>query len=163
MEGGAPSPPGGRGRGSTLITLAASVALLAGTASAQINSPYPLLLRVEGYVGAKPEGVTSLARWIIAVDGAPYTMHITKLLPLGAQVAYWNIINQLEPLPITLTLYGDPSVLRRFVDTPPGQRISMTGNFTAGPGPVTLQLGTLEWLEDSAPTPAKTGATDEHR
>jgi hypothetical protein len=147
---------------SIALALAAWI-IFATAARAQIHSPYPLLLRVEGYVGAKPEGGTSLARWTIAVDGAPYTMHVTKLVPLGAQVAYWNIINQLEPLPITLTLYGDPTVLRRFIDTPSGQRISMTGNFTAGPGPVTLQLGTIESLESpasvtAAPTPPATAA-----
>jgi hypothetical protein len=155
VEGGAPSPPGRRSPGSiAFLAAAVSIAILATAAPGRIQSPYPFLLRVEGFVGTKPEGIQSLARWTIAIDGAPYTLHVTKLLPLGAQVAYWTIINHLEPLPITLTLYGDPAVLRRFIDTAPGQRIAITGNFTAGPGPVTLQLGTIESLEapdESAP------------
>ena len=115
-------------------------------ASAEIEHPRPFLVRVEGFVGDKPEGVKSLDRWVVAIDGRPYTFHVMLLQP-SVDVAFWNILNKLEPLPITLTLYGDPALLQRFIDTPPGQRIRMIGNFDAGPGPVTLQLTSIEPVE----------------
>jgi len=126
------------------LSLLAAVAEQRG-AAAQIEHPVPFLVRLEGFVGPKPEGVKSLDRWVVAIDGVPYTFHVMLLQP-SVDIAYWNILNKLEPLPITLTLYGDPALLQRFIDTPAGQRIRMIGNFVAGPGPVTLQLTSIEAL-----------------
>jgi len=127
-------------------------------AAAQIDRPFPILMRIDGFVGEKPEGVTSLARWVVAVNGVPYTFHVMALQP-SLDIAYWNILNKLEPLPITLTLYGKADLLQRFIDTRPGQRIRMVGNFEAGPGPVTLQLASLEPLEAATPS-ATAGVAD---
>jgi len=126
--------------------------------AAQIEHPFPFLVRVEGFVGPKPEAVKSLARWVVAIDGRAYTFHVMLLQP-SVDIAYWNILNKLEPLPVTVTLYGDAALLQRFIDTPPGQRIRVVGNFEAGPGPVTLQLASLEPLEAATPS-ATAGVAD---
>ncbi len=168
MEGGAPSPPAGEGwsagrnhgadgaapsKSSAATTLLAVIALVAAlrVAAGQIQHPFPILMRIEGFVGAKPEGITSLARWVVAIDGAQYTFHVTRLQP-GADIAYWNILNRLEPLPVTLTLYGDPQLVQQFTRTPVGQPIALIGNFEFGPGPVTLQLTAVEPLATPSPS-----------
>lgn len=111
---------------------------------------FPIVMRVEGYVGEKPERVKSLARWVIAVDDRQFLFHVTKLQPIGTDIAYWTILNALEPLPVTVTLYGDPQLIGQFSRTPPGQAIAITGNFEAGPGPVTLMLRSIEPLPQPA-------------
>ena len=116
---------------------------------------FPIVMRVEGYVGDKPEHVKSLARWVIAVDDRRFVLHVTRLRPIGTDIAYWTILNALEPLPVTLTLYGDPAVIAQFSQTPAAQPIAITGNFEAGPGPVTLMLRSIEPLP--IPSPAPTG------
>jgi hypothetical protein len=128
-----------------------AIVAAAHVAAAQIHRPAPFLLRIEGFVGQKPEGIKSLARWVMALNGNQYTFHVTKLQPIGVDIAFWNIINSLEPLPVTLTLYGDPGLVQRFTQTPAGERIAILGNFQAGPGPVTLLLGAIESLATPAP------------
>jgi hypothetical protein len=129
-----------------------ALAAAAPLATAQVHRHTPFLLRIEGFVGEKPEGITSLARWIMAVNGKQYQFHVTKLQPIGVDVAYWNILSNLEPLPVTLTLYGNPPLLRRFKKTPAGERIALVGVFQSGPGPVTLLLRTVESLGTPAPS-----------
>ena len=128
-----------------------AIVAAAHAAGAQIHRHAPFLLRIEGFVGEKPEGVTSVARWVMAVDGTPYIFHVTKLRPIGVDIAWWNIISNLEPLPVTLTLYGNPRLIERFTQTPPGERVALVGNFQSGPGPVTLLLGSIESLATPAP------------
>jgi hypothetical protein len=123
------------------------IAAAAHLAAAQVRRHVPFLLRIEGFVGQKPEGIRSLARWVMAVNGKQYVVHVTKLQPIGVDVAWWNIISNLEPLPVTLTLYGNAPLLRRFKKTPAGERIALTGVFQSGPGPVTLLLRSVESLD----------------
>ena len=127
------------------------VALLALLVASRVASgpraiPFPILMRIEGFVGAKPAGVKSLARWVVAIDGARVTFHVTKLEPRGVDIAYWTILNQLEPLPITLTVYGDPLLLHKFREAAPGMPIAVVGNFVLGPGPATLLLESVDTL-----------------
>src|SRR5262245_24550963 len=51
-----------------MLTLGAT-AVAYRPASAEIEHPRPFLVRVEGFVGDKPEGVKSLDRWVVAIDG----------------------------------------------------------------------------------------------
>src|SRR4030095_14393950 len=60
----------------------------AGASWAQRPVPYPIVLRITGFIGTKPEGVKDVARWVVAVEGQQYTFHVTKLEPLRVDVAY---------------------------------------------------------------------------
>jgi hypothetical protein len=113
------------------------------------------VLRTTGYVGPKPEGVKSLARWVVAVGGAQYTIHLIELEPIGVDIAYWTILNRLEPLPIAMTVYGDAELLRRFTGAPAGVPMVLTGSFEFGPGPATLLLSSVE----PAPVPSPSAET----
>jgi hypothetical protein len=115
----------------------------------------PLLLRIEGYVGEPPAGVVALARWVVGVKDDRYTLIITKLEPSpGANVAYWNILNALEPLPIAMMLMGKTATLAKFTGTPPGEKIALTGSFEMRRGPSTLLLHKVDVL--GTPIPAAT-------
>ena len=120
---------------------------------AQRPVPYPIPLRITGFVGTKPEGVKDLARWVFAVERQQYIFHVTKLEPIGVDVAYWNILSLLEPLPVTLVLYGNQDLARRFTSAPPGSQLVITGNFDVGPGPATLLLNKVEQVPPITPSP----------
>jgi hypothetical protein len=120
---------------------------------AQRPVPYPIVLRITGFIGTKPEGVKDLARWVVAVEGQQYTLHVTKLEPIGVDVAYWNILNRLEPFPVTLVLEGNKELLRQFTSAPPGTQLVITGNFDVGPGPATLLLSKVEPVPATSPVP----------
>lgn len=127
-----------------LVALGAVAAARPGLAL--VARPFPLVVRMEGYVGDKPDGVKAIERWVFAVDGLPVVFHLTKLRVINADVAWWNITSNLAPLPITLTLYGDDALRGRFVHTPAGEKIAVTGVLESGPGPVTLLMSTIETL-----------------
>jgi hypothetical protein len=122
-------------------------------APALVPDQFSIVARITGFVGAKPEGVKSLARWVLAVGGTQFDFHVTKLEPIGVDIAYWTILNRLEPLPVTATLYGDAELVRQFTSAPPGTAILVTGNLELGPGPVTWLLTKVEALPPPAPTP----------
>ena len=116
--------------------------------------PYPIPLRIEGFVGTKPEGIKALERWVVAVGDARFVFHVTKLVPIGVDIAYWDILNRLEPLPVTLTLYGDPELVSKFTAAPAGVPIAVRGTLEFGPGPITLLLSTVEPLPWPTPSAA---------
>lgn len=120
---------------------------------AQRPVPYPIVLRITGFIGTKPEGVKDLARWVVAAEGEQYTFYVTKLQPIGVDVAYWNILNRLEPLPVKLVLEGNKELLRQFTGAPPETQLVITGNFDVGPGPATLLLSKVEQLPPITPSP----------
>jgi hypothetical protein len=114
----------------------------------------PIVIRVEGYVGEKPAHLKSLDRWVVATNDTQRVFHVTALRPIGRDIAYWTILSALEPMPVTLMLYGDPGLLRQVTDAPPGEPIAMVGSFQLGPGPATLMLQSVELLP--TPTAAST-------
>jgi hypothetical protein len=124
--------------------------------------PLPLRVRIEGYVGAPPAGVVALARWVVVVRADQYTLTVTKLEPSpSAKVAYWDILNALEPLPIALTLFGKAATLAAFTHAPPGQKVTLDGSLELRRGPASLLLNRVEALGTPVPaaTPPPTSAS----
>ena len=138
------------------LCLITALATAAHAAAGDNLRVFPIVMRVDGYVGEKPEQVKSLARWVVAVGDKQFVLHVTKLQPIGTDVAYWTILNALEPLPVTVTLYGDSQLIEQFSQTPSGRPIAITGNFEAGPGPVTLMLRAIDPLPIPSPEPTRT-------
>jgi hypothetical protein len=144
------------------LAIALAFSLVAVSAAAGPIRPLPMRLRIEGYVGTAPAGVVSLARWVVAVGDRRYSLTVTKLQPgASAKVAYWDILNALEPLPIAMTLMGKRATLATFTGTPDGQKIALTGSFEWRRGPATLLLHDVEALGTpvAAATPQPTGTS----
>jgi hypothetical protein len=117
--------------------------------------PLPLRVRIEGYVGEPPAGVVALARWVVAVQADQYTLTVTKLEPSpSAKVAYWDILNALEPLPIALTLFGKAATLAAFTGARPGEKIALDGSFELRRGPASLLLNRVDALGTPVPAPS---------
>jgi hypothetical protein len=131
-------------------------------AGARPIRPMPLRLRIEGYVGEPPAGVVALARWVVAVKADQYTLTVTKLEPSpSAKIAYWDILNALEPLPIAMTLFGKGATLAKFTGTRAGEKIVLDGSFELQRGPASLLLNSVEAPGTPVPaaTPPPTGAS----
>jgi hypothetical protein len=134
--------------------------VLAMPAAARPLRPMPLQLRVEAFVGTPAPAVTALAHWTVSVSGKEHTLTVTKLEPIGADVAYWTILNALEPLPVAMTIFGPAALRRQLTHTPPGQLVALRGAFELRRGPSTLLLSGPEPLGTpvSVPTPGTTAA-----
>lgn len=131
-----------------LITLAA-VAAPAHAGAGNVIA-FPIMVRVEGYVGAKPEAQRSLARWVIAIDDQRFVFYVSTLKPMGTDIQFWSILNALEPLPVTARMYGEPQLIEQFTTAPPGQPIAIIANFIPGAGPANLLVQSIEPLPQPA-------------
>jgi hypothetical protein len=141
---------------------AIAVLMLAISAAARPGRPMPLQLRIEAFVGAPAPAVTALAHWTVSVSGKEHTLTVMKLQPIGADVAYWTILNALEPLPVAMTIVGPAALRRELTHTPPGQLVALRGAFELRRGPSMLLLSGLEPLGTPIPVPtpgAMTAAT----
>ncbi len=114
--------------------------------------PMPLQLHIEGFVGPAPN-VTALANWVVTVDGVQHQLTVTKLQVVGADVAYWDILNALEPLPIALTVFGNPELRRQFTAVTAGQLVAIDGSFELRRGPASLLLRKIEAIGTPMPLP----------
>jgi hypothetical protein len=114
--------------------------------------PMPLQLHIEGFIGPAPN-LTALATWVVDVDGVQHQLTVTTLQPIGADVAYWHILNALEPLPIALTVFGSPELRRQFTSVAAGQLVAIDGSFELRHGPASLLLRKVEPLGTPVPLP----------
>ena len=136
--------------------VAAALAVLAlaapGQVAAQIRTDQIYMLRIEGFVGAKPAGPRPLVSWVVTHQQTKYDLHVTKLQVLSGNTAYFNIITFLRPYTPAFRLAGDSKALAAFADVPPNQPIVMIGSMRFSRSISVFMLGTVEPL--AQPTPA---------
>jgi hypothetical protein len=87
----------------------------------------PILVRIEGFVGAKPEGLRPRVNWRVSSGRNTYELHVTRLQVMSGNVADFNIITHLRPYRTAFSLAGDRQALEAFGATPAGQQIAITG------------------------------------
>jgi len=135
---------------------AAALAVLAvvaapGRLSAQIKVDQLYVLRIEGYVGAKPAGLHPQVSWVVSYQRDKYDLHVTKLQVLSGNTAYFNIITFLRPYTPAFRLAGDSQALAAFAATPPNQPIVMVGSMRFSHTISVFMLGTVEPLAHPSP------------
>jgi len=84
-------------------------------------------VRIEGYVGTKPASTPLEVSWTVSLKGESYKLFVTKMKVLTGSVAYYDIIQALEPYQTALTIVGDDDQLDLFATAPAAQEISVTG------------------------------------
>lgn len=116
--------------------LVAILLALAGGGSAgtvaQPGVPKPIEVRLQVYLGDKPEGLVPEASWVVACQGKQLRMHIRHIDVLTGDVSPSNIITDATPYRITFHLRGDPALLRRLAAAGPNQLLTLTGFFRTG-------------------------------
>lgn len=108
-------------------------------------------MRIEGYVGPKPQDANLLVSWRINRARDVYDLHVTQLLVLNGTLKPEQIIVGLRPFSPALTLTGNLGSLDAFVNAPAGQKIAITGYLRIEPPVRELILSTVAPLP--APTP----------
>jgi len=136
---------------------AAALAVLAvvaapGRLSAQVRVDQLYVLRIEGYVGAKPDGLRPLVSWVVSRQQTKYDLHVTKLQVLSGNTAYFNIITFLRPYTPAFRLAGDSQALAAFADVPRDQPIAMIGSMRFSRSISVFMLSTVEPLAQPSPT-----------
>src|SRR5262245_25905157 len=92
----------------------------------------PIQVRIEGYVGTKPEGVTTEADWTVSCEGKKFPFHVSHIQVLNGSVSPSSIEESAKPYRLNYYLRGDRQLLRHFAETPPGQKITMSASLRLG-------------------------------
>lgn len=110
-------------------------------------------VRMDAYIGTKPDATPAEVKWTVSLKGEPYEVFVTKLVVLTGSIAYFDIINRLQPYSTALTVVGEDDQLDRFATAPAGQKISVTGFMQLGGGARYLMVSSVDYV-DSPPTTA---------
>jgi hypothetical protein len=113
--------------------VALTLALATGTASAlQVGSgagvPQPPLLRLTGFVGSAPDGVTTLGSVTLGFDQTVATLALAEVQTLnGSLTEGLSALRQYDLYSPNMLLVGDRALLQRISDAPPRARITLYG------------------------------------
>lgn len=137
-------------RRSVLVALLALL-LFSGAQPAQArrNGLTPLMIRVTGYLGDKRDdkGIL-LTSWKVNRGRDVYHWRVIKLDVLSGNLAYFNIVSQLEPYDPAFSLAGDNKGIKEFINAPPGETIVVIGYLRLEAAIRTLMIDTV-----TRPTP----------
>ena len=133
--------------------LLASLLLLATTVPAK-SRPMPrdaFSVRLDGFVGAKPEDLPIEASWTVSLKGERYQLFVSKLQVLSGDLAYYDLINALKPYRPALTITGSDAQLDMFATAPPGQRVSVIAFVRFTGAARYLMISEIEYVGQPAP------------
>jgi hypothetical protein len=127
--------------------------LLAVAAGAVFAQPMrgKLRLRVSGWVGAAPEGVPPVARWVVDAGGERYDFTADRIDVLTGNASPGNVTQMLDPYTPAFRLRGVNEAVQSFRNTPPGQRIALIGVLRVGAGARIFMLERVEELPEVTP------------
>jgi hypothetical protein len=119
-------------------------------AAALARRTLPIAVQIEGYMGAKPAGVTLQATWTVSVRGARHQLHVATLRVLRGNVSYFKILSALEPYKVALQINGREPVLAALTSAPAGVALLISGNLTLRGGPGILHVDSVRPLDKPA-------------
>ena len=123
---------------------ACALVALASATSAQLVAPPSTLVRIEGYVGAKPQEPNLVVSWRINRGRDVYDLHVTQLLVLNGTLRPEQIIVGLRPYSPALSFTGNLEALDAFVNAPAGQKLAIIGYLHIEPPVRELILSTVQ-------------------
>ncbi|MBI3785252.1 MAG: hypothetical protein HY270_17810 [Deltaproteobacteria bacterium] len=112
----------------------------------------PIAARIDAYVGAKPDSVTTIAVWNVRARKRLVQLYVTKLQVNTGNVAYFDIISAFEPYRIPFSLLGSDAAVDQLLNAPANQEVRIMGNFQLAVVPGTFFISSVEVREP--PTPA---------
>lgn len=129
--------------------------LLAGAGPAQGRrfSLTPIFIRITGYLGPKREKPILLTSWKVNRGRDIYDLHVIKLEVLNGNIAYFNIVDQLEPYDPAFSIGGDNQAVRDFVSAPPGETLIIMGYLRLESALRTFMIDTVAPAAVTTPTP----------
>lgn len=111
--------------------LVAELASRPGLADARVRRP--ILLRIEGFLDAAPDGVRPL-RTIEVRIGKEKTrsLAVTRIVNQGEGPLGPSILDEVARYKPAFRLLGDAAIVAKLASAPPGARVTLTGNLSSG-------------------------------
>lgn len=110
----------------------------------------PVMLRMEGFAGEKPAGVTADAQWTVSMRGERTPLTVVKLQVVSGGLAYYQVVNALSPYPTAFSIKGAAALLDMIAASSAEHPVLIVGALTMGPGARILQVGSVEAVVKSA-------------
>ena len=112
----------------------------------------PVLVRITGYKGPKLEKPILLTSWKVNRARDIYELRVIKLDVLTGNVAYFNIVEALEPYTPAFEIAGDNKAMAEFFAAADGEPFVMIGSLRFGTNRI-LMLSTVERSSFTTPSP----------
>lgn len=117
----------------TLASVLAGMPAAAGNLGAGPAVLQPLLLRISGFAGGAPAGITTLGTFTFGVDNQVVTLDLSAVQTLNGPLTEGPAaLRDFELYSPNLLIVGDPALLRRFADAPPHTQITLFGYVRSG-------------------------------
>ena len=134
--------------GATLVAaLAIVTSVLPTRVAGQRIPPSPIMLRMDGYVGAPPEDRHEVADLLLGAGQKNIQFQVTAATVLSGGTTARNVFRQVRPYRPNFRLRGAPELIARITDAAPAAQLRITGTWR--PGGRQLHLSAVE-----APPPA---------
>ena len=143
-----------------VVTAGLLLTALAAPARSAPRDLEPYSVRLDGYVGTKPESAPVEATWTVSLKGEPLKLFVTRLEVLRGNVAYYELIQSLEPYRTALTIAGEDDQLDLFATAPADQKISVIGFMQFSGGARYLMVSQVDYVgaaPTAEPTPTAEG------
>ncbi len=121
--------------------------LAAGPALAQGSPEGPFQVRVEGYIGAAPEGVKPEYTWTVGHKGTTYDLQVVKHTSMSATVSTMDLNDEVSPYKPNFHLAGDDKAVEAFTSAKAGVLMNVWFEYTKGTEARTMSLDTVTPVE----------------
>ena len=105
----------------------------------------PLLLRIEGHVGAPREGDRRIAELTMRRRDAIITCQVDEIWVLSGDAVGLDVLHEVEPYEPNMSVSGPPSVVDALAQADPAQPLAVIGFFRGGQR--ILELSSVEPLQ----------------
>ncbi|HUI26074.1 MAG TPA: hypothetical protein VL403_08300 [Candidatus Kryptonia bacterium] len=135
------------------IALAVATALAGGAAHAGHlpRVATPLLLHLEGYVGAAPAGFSREAHLIMQYQGKDYEFDLMKMLVVTGDRSYAQVLQDVTPYRVNFILRGTMLSLAPLIGATAGQKLAIAARYRTGTRD--LLIDAITPVSDPTPTP----------
>jgi len=105
----------------------------------------PLLLRIEGHVGAPRDGDRKIAELTMRRGDAILTFQVDEIWVLSGDAVGLDVLHEVEPHKPNMQVTGPPPVVDRLAHADPAQPLAVIGFFRGGHR--ILELSSVEPLQ----------------
>ena len=110
----------------------AMVLLVVGVAQARLTRDRPVLLRLQGHVGATSEGDRRIAELTMRRGETVLTFQLNEIWVLSGDVASHDILSEVEGYTPSMSLSGPRDVVAKLEGAPADRLLDVTGFFRRG-------------------------------
>lgn len=135
----------------TLLCLA-SAATAFGQADVNVG---PFQVRIQGYIGDPPAGVTPAYTWILGRDGKEYKLAVMRCDSISTTISTMDINNKVYMYRPMFAVEGDNSAIQALTTAKPGQLLEIMTDMRVDTQPGQIDLDTVKPIDKVTETKKK--------